>query len=141
MRKRGEYGTQSYVAKTHACESDSAFRFHGCGVSSNEMCLSCGEAGTSHFLADLGRKLALTVRAAEPLIANCFVIQSAQLLDIGNDFMDCIGNSVHIFNGAAEELMRQPHCFLIRSAIRFGTGIHIPEVKWLFSPPTQGREI
>src|SRR5260370_4458820 len=107
MRKSGEYGTQSYVAQTHDCESDSAFRFHGCGVSWNEMCLSCGEAGTSHFLAGLGRKLALTVPAAEPLIANFFVIQSPQLLDIGKDFMDFIGKNVHNFRCPEEKRIEQ----------------------------------
>ena len=79
--------------------------------------------------------LTFAVRAAQALITDCFVIETTQLFDIRQYLVYCHGDGVHVLSGAEEELVWEPHRFLIRGAISLRARIHIPEIEWLFAPP------
>ena len=64
-------------------------------------------------------QLTFAVRAAQPLVTNCFVIEASQLFDIGQNLVDCHSNGVDVLNGAEEQLVREPHCLVISGAVSF----------------------
>src|SRR5271156_7224790 len=88
-----------------------------------------------------GKALALAVCARQSLVADCFVIQVAQALDIFEYLVDRLHDGVDVGSRTEEDLVRKPDRLTVRCLLRFRTGIHGLQVKRLRAAPAQRGEV